>query len=112
MGYTYMITCITDFIIFPIIWSAFKAYMGEGIEPWDPLTLQGAGLFHMAMGAILGVAAWSRGKEKLAGVNTFSRDIRPYSREESRYEYENQQVSSQRKPNISQKPNQEEFPEL
>lgn len=36
---------------------------------WSPLTLQGAGLFHMAMGAIIGVAAFGRTQEKLAGAN-------------------------------------------
>jgi hypothetical protein len=33
------------------------------------LTLQGAGLFHIAMGAIIGVAAWGRTQEKLNGAN-------------------------------------------
>lgn len=36
---------------------------------WDPLTLKGAGLFHLAMGAVLGVAAWSRGQEKMSGAS-------------------------------------------
>lgn len=33
---------------------------------WEPLTLQATGLFHVAFGAILGVAAWTRGNEKIA----------------------------------------------
>lgn len=70
MAYVYMITCITDFIIFPIMWSMLQASVSGAIEmQWSPITLQGAGLFHVAMGAILGISAWSRGKEKLAGVN-------------------------------------------
>jgi len=32
------------------------------------MTLQGAGLFHMAMGAVLGLAAWGRTQEKLSGT--------------------------------------------
>jgi hypothetical protein len=36
---------------------------------WNPITLQGAGLFHMAMGAILGIAAFGRTQEKIAGAN-------------------------------------------
>jgi hypothetical protein len=32
---------------------------------WDPLTLKGAGLFHLAFGAILGVSAFTRGQEKV-----------------------------------------------
>ena len=31
---------------------------------WQSLTLQGGGLFHIAFGAILGAAAWTRGMEK------------------------------------------------
>ena len=69
MGWTYMGICILDMAIFPILWSALQAAQGGQItSQWNPLTLQGAGLFHIAMGAVLGVAAWSRGQEKLAGV--------------------------------------------
>jgi hypothetical protein len=68
MGWMYFVVCITDFILFPVLWSIFKASVGELVTAWDPLTLQGAGLFHVAMGAILGVTAWSRGREKIAGV--------------------------------------------
>ena len=38
------------------------------ITQWDPLTLKGAGLFHIAMGAVLGIAAFGRTQEKLAGT--------------------------------------------
>jgi hypothetical protein len=69
MGWMYMVVCITDFIIFPIAWSLLQASaQGVVTNQWDPLTLKGAGLFHMAMGAVLGIAAWSRGQEKIAGV--------------------------------------------
>jgi hypothetical protein len=69
MGWMYFVVCITDFILFPIMWAMFKASVGEPVTAWEPLTLQGAGLFHVAMGAILGVTAWSRGREKIAGVS-------------------------------------------
>lgn len=70
MGWIYMIICIADFIIFPILWSILQAkYLGKVDEQWDPLTLKGAGLFHLAMGAIMGVAAWSRGQEKITAMN-------------------------------------------
>jgi hypothetical protein len=69
MGWMYMMVCITDFIIFPILWSMLQAMdKGSVTNQWQPLTLQGAGLFHIAMGAIVGVTAWSRGQEKLGGV--------------------------------------------
>lgn len=70
MAWTYMGICILDFAVFPFLWSILQAYYGgQVVDQWDPLTLKGAGLFHMAMGAVLGVTAWSRGQEKIAGVN-------------------------------------------
>lgn len=70
MGWTYMAICILDMAIFPILWSILQAWEGGQVtSQWNPLTLQGAGLFHIAMGAVLGIAAWSRGQEKMNGVN-------------------------------------------
>jgi len=69
MGWIYMLTCITDFIIFPILWSMLQAAMKQPVTAWQPITLQGAGLFHLSMGAIIGVAAFGRTQEKLAGAN-------------------------------------------
>lgn len=34
-------------------------------QPWDPITLKEGGFYHLAMAAIIGVAAWTRGKEKI-----------------------------------------------
>jgi hypothetical protein len=70
MGWTYMFICILDFAVFPVLWSIIQAtHSGTVSTQWDPITLRGAGLFHMAMGAILGIAAWSRGQEKIYGVS-------------------------------------------
>jgi len=68
MGWMYMLICLLDMAIFPILWSALQAYMHMPITQWNPLTLQGAGLFHIAMGAVLGIAAFGRTQEKLAGT--------------------------------------------
>ena len=70
MGWMYMLVCTCDFVIFPVLWSIMHALLHTGnVQQWNPLTLQGAGLFHMAMGAIIGVAAFGRTQEKLAGAN-------------------------------------------
>ena len=70
MGWMYMLTCITDFVIFPILWSLLQAMdKGSVTIQWQPITLQGAGLFHIAMGAVLGIAAYGRTQEKLGGAN-------------------------------------------
>jgi hypothetical protein len=72
MGWMYMLVCTTDFVLFPVLWSLVQVVGGGEVRTqWSPITLQGAGLFHMAMGAILGIAAYGRTQEKLndkAGV--------------------------------------------
>jgi len=69
MGWIYMLTCTADFVIFPVLWSLLQALShGQVTSQWQPLTLQGAGLYHIAMGAVLGIAAYGRTKEKVAGV--------------------------------------------
>ena len=69
MGWIYMLTCTCDFVLFPILWSLLQAMSsGQVTSQWNPLTLQGAGLYHIAMGAVLGIAAYGRTKEKVAGV--------------------------------------------
>ena len=70
MGWLYMVVCAFDFVLFPILWSMVQAIMHHPqMTQWQPLTLQGAGLFHIAMGAVLGIAALGRTQEKLAGAN-------------------------------------------
>ena len=69
MGWMYMMVCVCDFTLFPILWSVLQAVShGSVTNQWQPLTLQGAGLFHVAMGAVLGIAAYGRTKEKVAGA--------------------------------------------
>jgi uncharacterized membrane protein YdfJ with MMPL/SSD domain len=100
MGWMYMATCITDFIIFPVLWSILQAIQGGQVtSQWNPLTLQGAGLFHLAMGAVLGVAAWSRGQEKILGVAS-STPIMTYNYSQS-YPYNTRPDVTQEKTFIS-----------
>jgi len=70
MGWMYMGVCVFDFVLAPVLWSLTQALFHGGVNvQWQPLTLQGAGLFHIAMGAVLGLAAYGRTQEKLAGAN-------------------------------------------
>lgn len=70
MGWSYMLTCIADFVIFPVLWSILQSVSkGQVNIQWQPITLQGAGLYHIAMGAVLGIAAYGRTQEKLGGAN-------------------------------------------
>lgn len=109
MGWMYFAVCITDFILFPILQPLFQSMIGMGVTPWKPLTLENGGLFHMAMGAIVGVTAWSRGKEKMHGVSGVTKEKLA---EEEIIEKNNTNISRQRlEPRLS-KPEQPNLPEL
>jgi hypothetical protein len=73
MGWMYMTVCAFDFVVFPIMFTIVQFWETEAandaFRQWQPLTLAGAGLFHMAMGAVLGIAAYGRTQEKLGGAN-------------------------------------------
>ena len=69
MGWMYMLICTMDMVVFPVLWSLLQTITHTQITQWNPLTLQGAGLFHIAMGAVLGIAAFGRTQEKLGGAN-------------------------------------------
>jgi len=75
MGWMYMLVCMFDMILFPILWSLLQTVTHTPITQWSPLTLQGAGLFHIAMGAVLGIAAFGRTQEKLGGANNGGANI-------------------------------------
>ena len=68
MGWMYMLICLLDMGIFPILWAVVQTLNHQPLIQWNPLTLQGAGLFHIAMGAVLGISAFGRTQEKLAGT--------------------------------------------
>ncbi|MBF0298616.1 MAG: hypothetical protein HQK51_07850 [Oligoflexia bacterium] len=65
MAVTYIAICLFDFIIAPIFWALIMSLNHQAIVQWQPLTLAGAGLFHISMGAILGVSAFSKSRERI-----------------------------------------------
>jgi len=81
----YLSICIFDFIVAPYLTQMQAKELSHIFEyvlqmptdqqtmaleilhsksQWQSLTLMGGGLFHIAFGAILGVASWTRGLEK------------------------------------------------
>jgi hypothetical protein len=66
MAWSYFTVTVCDFIIFPILWNIAQIYTKGQLSGWVPLTLQNGGLYHLAMGAVLGVSAFGRTKENLA----------------------------------------------
>lgn len=70
MAMSYMATILFDFILGPILYNVLQYWNpGQAVGMWVPLTLQGGGMYHIAMGAILGISAFTRGQEKIAQVN-------------------------------------------
>jgi hypothetical protein len=65
MAWSYATICIFDFIIFPLLTMSITPFLGS-YSAWDPITLKESGFYHMAMMAVLGVAAWTRGQEKIS----------------------------------------------
>lgn len=74
MAWLYILICFVDFVAFPILWNMAQVAFLKTIviTGWVPLTLQGGGLFHISMGAILGVTAYGRTQEKINGVPSVS----------------------------------------
>lgn len=94
----YLAICLFDFIIAPYYMglratdTAKFVYSIKDLDPeiaiaiiqnktpWSPLTLQGSGLFHVAFGAILGVAAWTRGTAQIESIRQTGESERsPYT---------------------------------
>jgi hypothetical protein len=89
-GWIYLGICLFDFVIMPLLTSHTNLTISQILEisitlrpedklnaivqlsrkiSWEPLTLMGNGMFHMAFGALLSVAAWSRGKVQESQIN-------------------------------------------
>jgi hypothetical protein len=70
-AFMYMACCLCDFAIFPIMFTVVQFWeeqaSNDAFRQWIPITLQGGGLFHVSMCAVLGVSAYGRTQEKLAG---------------------------------------------
>lgn len=55
---TYMLICLFDFIVGPVIYNVLQFLNpGQHLDMWQAVTLQGGGLFHLSAGAILGISA-------------------------------------------------------
>jgi hypothetical protein len=79
MAMMYMMCCLCDFALFPIMFTIVQfwetAIQNDAFRQWVPITLQGGGLFHVAMGAVLGVSAYGRTQEKVAGATNVSTGV-------------------------------------
>lgn len=91
MCWQYAFVCMYDFFFAPVIYNILSVNDPTNIVQWNPITLQAGGFYHLAMGAIIGVYAWSRGIEKHGMIN---KNIIPVGYGEDLYEsawYDNDQ---------------------
>lgn len=68
MAYQYAAVCFFDFIIGPMMTMLYFKVAGGTYIQWEPLTLRESGFYHLSMSAIIGVAAWTRGQEKMKRI--------------------------------------------
>lgn len=67
LAWSYVAICLYDFMIGPIIYNVLQFYNpDQQIGMWQAITLQGGGLYHLSMGAVIGISAHGRTQEKLA----------------------------------------------
>jgi hypothetical protein len=64
MAWSYLVICLFDFLLAPMLIAISQDSASKMVE-WNPLTLRGAGMYHMAMLAIVGITAWGRTQEKI-----------------------------------------------
>lgn len=78
MAWQYFVVCICDFIIFPsfAMYYASKYGVAEHFK-WEPITLASGGFYHIAMGIIVGVSAYSRGQENILRTRLFAGPMPP-----------------------------------
>lgn len=65
LGWSYIAICLFDFIIGPLVNYSFFKSTGATFDSWKPLTMTDSGMFHLSMGAVLGITSWTRGQEKI-----------------------------------------------
>lgn len=70
IAWSYLIVCVFDFVLFPLLFGIFYGKNIELLNTWIPFSLRGGGLYHMSMLTIVGVTAWNRTQEKLQIVQT------------------------------------------
>jgi hypothetical protein len=76
MGWLYMLICFMDFVMFPLLAMFIPIIMKSfgladtAYAAWESLSLSNGGIIHLAFGAILGVAAWTRGQEKIKSIES------------------------------------------
>ena len=75
MAWQYAAVCLFDFMLAPLFSFYYFHHTGAQYIPWDPLTLRESGFYHLSMAAIIGVAAWTRGQEKIKRIEVTGEEV-------------------------------------
>jgi hypothetical protein len=70
MAWSYFVICLFDFFAAPIFMALLSAYTKTPAVTWVPLTIQGGSIYHISMGAIIGITSWGRSQEKVTSIKT------------------------------------------
>ena len=66
LAWSYVAICLLDFIAGPVFFNILQFYNpGQDIGMWQAISLQGGGLYHLSMGAIIGISTHGRTQEKI-----------------------------------------------
>jgi hypothetical protein len=69
MAWQYFLVCAFDFILFPLMHQAYLYFSKIPYVAWEPITMSLGGMYHISMAAIVGIATWTRGQEKLRRID-------------------------------------------
>lgn len=95
VAWHYIIICSFDFFLAPIMTMMYSYYTSTPLIIWAPLTLQSGSMYHISMGAVLGVTSWTRGSEKIAMVDVIKQQ----------QEFDNQEITDENmEPEIEETP--------
>jgi len=67
--WVYLFICIFDFVLAPIgteLVNVYQKIPNTHENSWQTLTTQGGSIFHLSFGAIIGISAYGRTREKVA----------------------------------------------
>jgi hypothetical protein len=70
MAWAYLFICVFDFMAAPISLAWFSYFTKTSLVMWTPLTIQGGGLFHLAMGAIIGITSYAKTQERVSLIKS------------------------------------------
>lgn len=75
MAWSYGIVCLWDFMLAPIFFAWFSHHTNTPYVVWVPTTTSGGGLYHVAMGAIIGVSSYGKTQENVTNTNAFTASV-------------------------------------